>query len=319
MSIKRVIVHGSYLGFTGYSKHTLNFANQLNKLIPTRVRNYSYTPDLSYLTQEQKDIIIEMKNGDQIVGTPYPYDPMGDSETLSIILLEVNHFWFWQDYKGPKVAYTVWESTRYPDDFFNRLLEFDQLWVPTEWQKRISTEQGYPEDRVFVVPEGVDVDVYKPIEKIDKKYFQFLVVGRWDYRKSIKEIVQAFLDLNLPNSKLILVADNPFPVDGMKTTEERIQHYFGHYPKEALDKIEIKHFMTDKELLHLYQTSDCYVSCSRAEGWNLPLVEAIACGISTICSSHESQLDFAKDNSYIVRTKKMKKPMNVFNIDETGF
>ena len=312
MFIKNVIIHGSYLGHTGYANHTRNFANQLNKLIPTRVRNFSHTSDLSYLTQEEKDIIIlDDKN---LMGKPYESNPFGSPETLNIILLETHHYWFYEDrYIGPKVAYNVWESTRQPDEFFRRLLEYDQLWVPTKWQKRVSIEQGYPSHRVKVVPEGIDCNIFKPIDIGFGDVFTFLIVGRWDYRKSVKEMVECFLKAFPNNDKvrLVLVADNSFPVDGMNSTEERLKHY-----GLEDERIIIKHFLSINELVHLYQTSDCYISCSRAEGWNLPLMEAMACGCPTISSSHESQLDYCNHISHLIETKEMKQPDHLFNLND---
>ncbi len=55
----QVVGHTSFLGSTGYNAHSRNFFTNLNKYIPTRVRNYTYCKDLSYLKPEELSLIIE--------------------------------------------------------------------------------------------------------------------------------------------------------------------------------------------------------------------------------------------------------------------
>ena len=41
-------------------------------------------------------------------------------------------------------------------------------------------------------------------------------------------------------------------------------------------------------------TSDVFLSCSRSEGWNLPLIESLACGTPSIYTKCSGQLEFTK-------------------------
>jgi len=45
----------------------------------------------------------------------------------------------------------------------------------------------------------------------------------------------------------------------------------------------------------LYQAADCYVSPYLAEGFNLPVLEAAACGLPVICTGGGSTDDFVTD------------------------
>ena len=145
---------------------------------------------------------------------------------VNIVLCETNHHIFYDNYIGPKIAFNVWESTLQPQGYFNKLLEFDELWVPSKWQKDCTVAQGYPEDKIKVVPEGVDVHTFYPdntvTHPLTKDKFTFFVAGRWDYRKSIKEIIETFIKTFNNNEpvELIISVDNPFSNDGLKTTEE---------------------------------------------------------------------------------------------------
>jgi FkbM family methyltransferase len=304
--IGRIIIHGCFPNFSGYAAHTRNFATALNKLMSVRVRNFAYQKDLLHLTQEQKDMVILQQNGDMVLGKPYDGDVMGDDHTLNIILLEHNHFWYYQDYHGPTIGYCVWESTRMKKEFFDRLLQLDGMFTPTEWQRNCMIEQGYPENRIWVVPEGVDGNIFKSGRKHQGK-FRFLVFGRWDYRKAITENIKAFLDADL-DAELILSADNPFPVDGYKSTEERLEKYGLEDPR-----IKIIHFPPDNEYVKYLQGGNVFLGISRAEGWNLPAIEAIAAGTPSIMSKHGGQLDYSKDIARFVQTKEERPVKNVFN------
>jgi glycosyltransferase involved in cell wall biosynthesis len=135
-------------------------------------------------------------------------------------LNESHHYFFYDQYESPMIAYNVWEATKQIPQFFNRMLEFDQFWCPTEWQRQCTIEQGYPEHRVKVVPEAVNGNLFRPLigkerdnirkslcnkYNIPEDHMIFMIFGRWDYRKSIKEIVEVFLSAFNDDDKATLV------------------------------------------------------------------------------------------------------------------
>jgi autotransporter strand-loop-strand O-heptosyltransferase len=214
---------------------------------------------------------------------------------VNIVLCETNHHLFYDEYVGPKIAYNVWESTLQPEGYFNKLKEFDELWVPSKWQRDCTIKQGYDPNKIKVVPEGVDINVFFPEKKSHELTsdgrFKFFLAGRWDYRKSIKEIIETFLktfDKDEPVD-LIISVDNPFSGDGMKTTEERLKHY-----GLEDERIKVLHFPSRTEYINILKSCNSFVSCARSEGWNLPLIEAMACGVPSIYSNCSGQLEFAE-------------------------
>ena len=305
-----VLGHTSFVPFTGYATHARGFFTALNQLINTRVRNFAYTPDLSHLTQVQKDMVVEQTwaQAPYSIGTPYnrlPYE-----KVLNIILLETNHMWFNEHYSGPKICYNVWESTRQPYGFFNKMKEFDQVWVPTQWQRQCTIDQGMPEHKVKVVPEAVDGNIFHPAENApSNEKFKFLIFGRWDYRKSTTEMIDAFLKEFGPDEQveLIISVDNPYPVDGMHSTIERLTHH-----KFLDDRITNIGFVSNDEYVKHLQRGNCLLHCSRSEGWGLVAIEGLACGIPTIVADWGATLEFADGYAHKVNIKDFKKPVNVF-------
>jgi autotransporter strand-loop-strand O-heptosyltransferase len=221
---------------------------------------------------------------------------------LNIVLCETNHHIFYDTYVGPKIAFNVWESTLQPQGYFNKLLEFDELWVPSKWQRDCTIAQGYPTEKIKVVPEGVDILTFYPEKVIhpltSDGRFKFFIAGRWDYRKSIKELIETFLKTFSKDEPvdLIVSIDNPFSNDGLKTTEERLKHY-----GLEDDRIKILHFPPREDYIKLMKSTNVFLSCARSEGWNLPLIEAMACGTPSIYSECSGQMEFAEGRGIPVR------------------
>ncbi len=322
--------HTSFLGKSGYNNHSKHFFTELDKYIDVYIRNFSmdgctlfdgkdgsktvdiknnsiilnWHKDSSVKEEEQKILYEQTYFTTQHDRNDLPINNKIFNEDnkipINIVLNEVDHYYFYDKYKNSKIAYVVWESTKYPADFFNKLLEFDQMWVPSNWQKECAIEQGYPENKIKIIPEGVDSD-FIPLENKPKNdKFTFVIVGRWEYRKSTLELIKTFNEIFGENNnvKLKLLVDNIYATDNIKNTKERLEFY-----KIDSENIEIINFVDRNEYINILQTSDVFLSCARGEGWNLPLIEAISCGIITICSNWGAQLDFAKGISHTINIK----------------
>ena len=138
-------LHSCYIGTTGFNNHTRDFFREISKTYKIKVRNFTVGKHWKgledepfnkeeYLTTSDKIFLDQQtyfNNEHQLNDFPiYQNYPNVFTPDLNIILAEVNHHYFYQDYKGPKIGYTVWETTRYPDYFFDKLKEYEQLWVP---------------------------------------------------------------------------------------------------------------------------------------------------------------------------------------------
>jgi autotransporter strand-loop-strand O-heptosyltransferase len=190
---------------------------------------------------------------------------------------------------------------------------------------------------VKVVPEGVDVETFTAdksnqaevaislARRMDAKPFTFVHVGQWQPRKSTLEIIQAFLKA-FPNNhrnleeriesahvRLELSVDTLFPSDEYKSTEERLK-------ASGIEdsRISVVHFEERDDYIRRLQQADCFVSCSRGEGWGLPIIEAMACGIPTIVADWGGSTEYAGD-AIRIPISKLIKPFGIYgNWDVPG-
>ncbi len=313
MKEPKVFAHGTYIGTTGYNNHTRDFYRELQNHLPVKFRNFTVGKSWAglsdephngepYLNDIDKKLLVEQTvwdNDNKLVDRPiYSHHPNEFEHNVNLVLNESNHHYYYHNYQGPKIAYNVWESTRQEEGFFNKLLEFDQIWVPSQWQADCTIAQGANPDKVKVVPEGVDTKTFYPedpqttLDYVDGR-FKFIIFGRWDYRKSTKEMIETFLKTFDPSEPvdLIVSIDNMWGknMDGFETTEERLEHY-----GFTDERIKVKHFPSREDYITYLKNGHVFLSCARAEGWNLPLIEAMACGTPCIYSADSAQMEFAK-------------------------
>jgi FkbM family methyltransferase len=317
-----ILAHTCFIGTTGYANHARSFFTALEKYHTVKIRNLTIGNSWSgmsdrphdgepYFTKQIENMLIlqTLYNQDGSRNDHRMYGYKGDyNPDVHIVLMETNNHYFYEDYDGYKIAYNVWESTRYPDEFFNRLFYFDEVWVPTQWQLDCLVEQGYPAEKIFIVSEGVDIETFKPINDIPKKdKFRFLYFGRWDYRKGTTEVLKSFGEVFKGRNDVELIAsvENPYPYDGLQSTEERIKH---HNIND--ENIKFIKFTSREDYVKYLQEGDVFVSCARSEGWNLPLIEAMSCGTPSIYSNWGGQLQFANNKGLPVKISHMR-PANI--------
>lgn len=328
--MSKILAHTCLIGSTGYNNHSRSFFTTLNKYHQVKVRNLTIGSGWNgynlhahdnepYMTDEIKDMLYQQTlyntDGSRTDHPLYNYDGKFKPD-VHIILMETDHHYFYDNYDGYKIAYNVWETTRYPDHFFQRLFYYNEVWVPTQWQFDCLVEQGYPSERIFIVPEGVDVETFKPLQEIPKKdKFRFLLFGRWDYRKATGEILKTFTEVFKgmeDKVEMVCSIENPYPNDGLKTTEERLKKF-------DIDPtmLKILNFPSREDYVKYLQEGDVFVSCARSEGWNLPLIEAMSCGTPSLYTDWGGQLEFARGKGIPVKIAGLK-PADFERKDFTG-
>lgn len=287
------IIHaiGWFQGGFGYNVHTRGLFDALARKIPTIA-----TPIWagSGPVDEDREVL------DRV---------LGDRIGASICLMPGRLCDYLDDAFGQKIAYIVWEGTKLPRDWIEPLSRADRIWIPTAWGKRVLIENGFSADRIDVVPEGVDTRTFNPdgpkaafFTQAEKK-FRFLFVGRYEKRKAAAELIQAF-DQEFNESEEVELV-----LGGLKANRadldlgQELRSLHIRYPRRL--KI-IPHIHTHEEFASLYRSVDMFVFPTRAEGWGLPVIEAMATGLPVIVTGYSGVTEFIGNHVWRVDHRMIK-------------
>jgi glycosyltransferase involved in cell wall biosynthesis len=154
---------------------------------------------------------------------------------------------------------------------YNRVIIFSQI------QRDLLVRLGVPEERIAVIPNGVDIQRYSPgpskIKAVLKAQRLFVYQGRVSTEKNIESLLKAWKQVKLgPDCKLIIVGDGP-----LKLT---LEPFYG-----SKHGIIWWGFESDEnQRIDILRGSDVFILPSLVEGLSLSLLEAMACGIACVAT-----------------------------------
>lgn len=158
---------------------------------------------------------------------------------------------------------------------------------------------GIPEERIFVVYEGVDHAVFRPLpgRPLEEPYLLF--VGSEHPRKNLPAVLQALALLKrkrrFRDLKLLKVGrpggrEAPFRARTLAAIAEL-----------GLERdVVFREGMSDEELARCYANAACLVLPSRYEGFGFPPLEAMACGCPVVVSTAGSLPEIAGGAALLV-------------------
>lgn len=201
------------------------------------------------------------------------------------------------------ITYISWETTRIPAPTLAGFHELAEIWVPSRWQKRIFIRNGLDGAKIRVVPLGYDPELFNvvPTPRTPGAPYRFLFVGKWEKRKGVSELLEAFTSEFSPSEpvELVMAAHNPFlgNFDAGRTLAEALKRL------RAEDaRVTQVGPMSEDSLAGLYRSADAFVLPTRSEGWGLPVLEAMACGLPCIVTHYSAPTEFAEaDTVYFLR------------------
>ena len=141
----------------------------------------------------------------------------------------------------------------------------DLLLVLSEMAADTFRVQGFPEEKLFYLPRGVDVDRFKPGRRPEK--FRAIFSGALIERKGIHHLLEVWHRLNLPDAELWLVG----------SVHEEAKPYLKKFWR---DNIRALGFVRDPE--NYLSQSTVHVFPSQWEGSAKATYEAAACGLPQI-------------------------------------
>jgi glycosyltransferase involved in cell wall biosynthesis len=180
----------------------------------------------------------------------------------------------------------------------------DKIFVASEWAKNILLKHDV-KTPISVVPLGVDTEIfdYKISENLTNKPepYIFSVIGKWEIRKC-HDILLDIFEKAFPNNENFELWVNASSDNGYITPEERGQWEAMYLNSKLKDKIKLfPHLQSHNDIAKLLAYIDCGIYISRAEGWNLELLETMAMNKPVIASNYSAHTEFCtKDNCFLV-------------------
>ena len=194
--------------------------------------------------------------------------------------------------------------------------------TPSNWSKIGFLKAGFKENNIRVIPHGVEPSAFyksdyanrsitRKMLNIKSNEFLLLNIGGLTDNKGVDLLLAAYISLKPKYSNLRLLIKDSSNLYGRRlkdvvdvmTEDKRFQHL--DFSK-LNDVLTISKNLDIEQMNRIYNSSDAYISPYIAEGFNLPPLEAAACGVPIVVSSGGSTDDYFSNKLGLqIRSKKV--------------
>jgi glycosyltransferase involved in cell wall biosynthesis len=197
---------------------------------------------------------------------------------------------------GKLIVMQPWEYGHLPCDWVKGARQAEEIWVYTRFVRDIFVRSGVPADRVKLVPPGVDPGLFSPEGPAypleTGAQTRFLFVGGALDRKGADLLLDAYLQAFTAADDVCLV------VKDMGTRTFYVQQTFGERFRRAQADpnapqiLYLEDDLPPEQLAALYRSCTCVVMPYRGEGFCLPPLEGMACGVPALLTGGGPTDDF---------------------------
>ncbi|ROR03146.1 glycosyltransferase [Desulfosoma caldarium] len=194
-----------------------------------------------------------------------------------------------------------WEESGFPQEWvqlFNQSLQ--GMTVMSEHVKKVMVDNGVT---VPVVVTGIGVDHWERIEPdkrlvVQAKKFRFLHVSSCFPRKGVDSLLQAYgRAFTIHDDVTLIIKTFPNPHNKIHRWLKEARDERPDFP----DVLILEGDYTEAQLKALYEQCHALVMPSRAEGFGLPMAEAMISGLPVITTGWGGQLEFCnKETAWLV-------------------
>ena len=163
---------------------------------------------------------------------------------------------------------------------------------------RAFLHQYFPEYPVRVIPNGIDVNVFKPghapIRHLRDDSVNVLFVGRLEKRKGLVDLLRGyeFMRARVPKARLIIVGDGPL--------RSKVESYISRH---RVPDVVLAGYVPETVLPRYYCSADIFCApATGAESFGIVLLEAMASGlpvVATEIAGYMSVLEPGRDSTTV--------------------
>jgi phosphatidylinositol alpha-mannosyltransferase len=160
---------------------------------------------------------------------------------------------------------------------------------------RAFVNRYFPEFRMRVIPNGIDLSVYRPgltpIRHLRDDKVNILFLGRLEKRKGLGDLLRAYgaASARVPRSRLIIVGDGPL--------RGKIESYVARH---RLPNVVVAGYVPDSVKPRYFGSADIFCApATGAESFGIVLLEALASGVPVVATEvpgYMSVLESGKDS-----------------------
>ena len=204
-----------------------------------------------------------------------------------------------------KIGYTMLEVTGLPKSWVEHCNKMDEVWVPSLFNLETFRNSGVKVP-IHLMPLGVDTNYFNPLIK---KFplsgdFKFLTVFEWGERKAPEDLIIAFNRTFRAKEPVVLLCKANCTDPSVNVPE--IIRNLNLNPEGGRIEFIFNKYLPYYQLGSLYRSADCFVLATRGEGWGMPILEAMACGLPVIATNWSAQTTFMNSyNAYPLQVKKL--------------
>jgi glycosyltransferase involved in cell wall biosynthesis len=202
---------------------------------------------------------------------------------------------------GHFVVIQPWEYGSLPVEWVQQVNDLaDEVWAPSSFVRDLYIGSGVDRNRVHVIPNGVDTTLFapntSPLPIRSRKKFRFLFVGGTIARKGIDLLLEAYLQSFSADDDVTLIvkdmgAGNIYQGQGVGDRIRQIQQ-----DPRTPEIVYLDQDLNARDIAALYTACHCLVHPYRGEGFALPVLEAMSCGLPVIVTAGGATDDFVDDS-----------------------
>jgi len=283
---------GSIFDSSGYSIHTRELFKALSNIADVRLE-IPLIPNWNRLITDKE--LEAIKKPD-------------DKDRIRIIITSPL-YWKLNTTTGRNWAYMIWEGNKVPKCFIEECLnpDIEYILCPSNHTKQAILNTSSEKDteiellnkKIRIIHHGVDLNLFYPKEKPNKCIFiaNKGLRGPED-RGGLQYLIKAFIEEFTEEDVELIIKINPaYGIIDINNLMMQMQIPAKKYPKITINN----QLMNYEELVKFYNQGTVFVSPTRAESFNIPCLEAMACGLPVLTTNFGGQTDFVnEENGWLI-------------------